>query len=246
MSKKLSSSQSLAKSSTFLCQAARELLFADVSKLSSMECKETLIERIKRGFGDQVKRSPRSFVGLILFDDIFSVAHAFDLYHALNFMHTQSNPIGFFTSKHHSFIIDFFPYEKVRELAKQWKSRVFKQLSLHQDIDDSEFVLWVSRVSVSLALADKLEDDDLFFRLPWLANQSIFDHIANGPRRLLDCCIFCSKPIQFKKRQATLCGRCRLVRYCDQDCQRKDWANHKTTCDTSEKRLELEDQNLGL
>ncbi|KAJ6506621.1 hypothetical protein C8R45DRAFT_1208676 [Mycena sanguinolenta] len=41
-------------------------------------------------------------------------------------------------------------------------------------------------------------------------------------------CLTCRKPATGMLR----CGNCKLVRYCSADCQKKDWARHKTICRT--------------
>lgn len=32
------------------------------------------------------------------------------------------------------------------------------------------------------------------------------------------------------KGATRMCGRCKKVSYCDQECQKKDWASHKKVC----------------
>ena len=51
------------------------------------------------------------------------------------------------------------------------------------------------------------------------------------PQRVLEfrraarhCCAVCGQP------GAKKCGRCMKARYCGSDCQRADWASHKTVC----------------
>ena len=38
-------------------------------------------------------------------------------------------------------------------------------------------------------------------------------------------CSFCSGT-----QNLSNCGRCRKVKYCSKDCQKKDWKNHKSNC----------------
>jgi hypothetical protein len=40
-------------------------------------------------------------------------------------------------------------------------------------------------------------------------------------------CWACKKP---SKTQIKRCGRCRIAYYCDQECQKKHWLEHKKTC----------------
>eukprot|EP00039_Didymoeca_costata_P019132 m.336367 g.336367 ORF g.336367 m.336367 type:complete len:456 (+) comp17834_c0_seq1:92-1459(+) len=41
---------------------------------------------------------------------------------------------------------------------------------------------------------------------------------------LKDTCAYCTKPAK------TMCSRCWSVKYCDPECQRAHWANHKKSC----------------
>jgi hypothetical protein len=46
-----------------------------------------------------------------------------------------------------------------------------------------------------------------------------------------DCCKLCeASPVVLR------CGRCLLVKYCDDDCQRQDWRRHKPHCITKEEQ----------
>ena len=41
-----------------------------------------------------------------------------------------------------------------------------------------------------------------------------------------ECCGFCNKTSEFLK----LCTQCRVVKYCDKQCQTSDWKKHKKEC----------------
>ena len=40
-------------------------------------------------------------------------------------------------------------------------------------------------------------------------------------------CIFCKK---HSEKVMKKCSRCKLVYYCDKNCQQSDWPNHKINC----------------
>ena len=45
------------------------------------------------------------------------------------------------------------------------------------------------------------------------------------------CCVHCRKQETGKEEKKMMqCGKCKEVYYCDADCQKKDWADHKKTC----------------
>ncbi|KAI9025436.1 hypothetical protein DFJ74DRAFT_38827 [Hyaloraphidium curvatum] len=44
------------------------------------------------------------------------------------------------------------------------------------------------------------------------------------------CCADCDAITTDKGRGMQRCGRCKAVRYCSQECQRKDWPRHKAVC----------------
>lgn len=61
--------------------------------------------------------------------------------------------------------------------------------------------------------------------------------MAVGRRRVAQPCGACDK-----RRTRYVCSRCQQQRYCSRDCQKQDWAKHKTTCKSSLPQL----PSLGL
>ncbi|KAH9827212.1 hypothetical protein Tdes44962_MAKER03022 [Teratosphaeria destructans] len=45
-------------------------------------------------------------------------------------------------------------------------------------------------------------------------------------------CGRCHRPQAHLSGPLQLCSRCRSIRYCSRDCQRRDWPSHKPQCQT--------------
>lgn len=62
--------------------------------------------------------------------------------------------------------------------------------------------------------------------------------LNNSIRDITRTCEVCRKIQEDMKK----CSKCKAVRYCSQDCQKKDWSYHKTICATKEqKKLIIDD-----
>ena len=57
--------------------------------------------------------------------------------------------------------------------------------------------------------------------------------------RTLHICNFCLRREVFVPRLQT-CSKCKAIRYCNSECQTKDWLEHKTTCAQPEKEQDKE------
>lgn len=54
-------------------------------------------------------------------------------------------------------------------------------------------------------------------------------------------CVTCHK----SEGELMLCGGCKAVAYCSRDCQRQDWANHKTFCKTFQDKIQQFTRSIG-
>ena len=63
-------------------------------------------------------------------------------------------------------------------------------------------------------------------------------HIGKAPNELAKCinrkniCVYCTKRHQ---TNIMTCGACKMTRYCDAECQKADWKNHKEHCGSQHK-----------
>ena len=48
-------------------------------------------------------------------------------------------------------------------------------------------------------------------------------------------CYFCKRTKKAGEKAFSSCARCRAVRYCSSECQKKDWGTHKDACASREK-----------
>lgn len=51
-------------------------------------------------------------------------------------------------------------------------------------------------------------------------------HTNNKPMEKIHLCSFCKKRLEKLAR----CSACRVACYCNQECQKRDWPNHKKIC----------------
>ena len=69
-----------------------------------------------------------------------------------------------------------------------------------------------------------------------------FKELLSEPNKFVGLCSLCQKSIldvEAEKHNCKSCAKvcrmkcslCKMVFYCDQDCQKSDWENHKTRCD---------------
>lgn len=70
-------------------------------------------------------------------------------------------------------------------------------------------------------LVTKFEDD----RFPPLGYASAQELVNIKPDSSREAACVCGNP-----RKLNFCSRCQAIRYCSQDCQKKDWPNHKKQC----------------
>jgi hypothetical protein len=80
----------------------------------------------------------------------------------------------------------------------------------YADINKSIDKSYVNYLSTMLDEFEELIDKAKF----------VFDYIQYQK------CNFCNKESKDNKR----CSRCKSVWYCDEECQRKDWTQHKKCC----------------
>ncbi len=70
-----------------------------------------------------------------------------------------------------------------------------------------------------------------------ILGHGVASHTINN-NKSIPICIYCDKP----NKKAQICSGCDIVYYCDNNCQIKDWKNHKILCDNGlqyKKLLEL-------
>lgn len=71
-----------------------------------------------------------------------------------------------------------------------------------------------------------------------VTNRSMDEYTPSRLGTISRLCANCNKSASKK------CGRCGLVVYCDQNCQRHDWPQHKPHCNTEQKRAPIEIKNV--
>ncbi|KAI1622021.1 hypothetical protein EDD37DRAFT_667858 [Exophiala viscosa] len=80
----------------------------------------------------------------------------------------------------------------------------------------------------------RLPIGDLGFRDPGKAQfLAALDHYRNGEARDFHqaSCFYCGRINKdLNPRSLMKCGRCKEAWYCDQECQRSNWKNHKLIC----------------
>lgn len=65
----------------------------------------------------------------------------------------------------------------------------------------------------------------------------------NSPITPMNKCLFCeSKPDEGEK--LLRCSSCKAVRYCNRDCQSKDWKFHKKGCALIQKAIQMGDKMI--
>lgn len=84
-----------------------------------------------------------------------------------------------------------------------------------KDIDEEDF---------GLSAIEKLEDEQI-----WRCIESLGFGLNNGDQKTMDCCSYC-----WTRRESSVktnvCSRCKAVSYCNKECQRNDWKDHKEDC----------------
>lgn len=63
-------------------------------------------------------------------------------------------------------------------------------------------------------------------------------NVSERPKAKRHQCQTCGRTmvtLAIAMQHGRVCGRCRLVYYCDKECQRRDWPVHKTNCRSVEK-----------
>ena len=71
--------------------------------------------------------------------------------------------------------------------------------------------------------------------------QRLYDEVASRPGQQM--CLYCG----MKSDKLQLCRQCKEARYCNQECQKKDWKSHKKSCKAKAKALaEAEASGSGI
>ncbi|KAI9016881.1 hypothetical protein DFJ74DRAFT_678681 [Hyaloraphidium curvatum] len=68
----------------------------------------------------------------------------------------------------------------------------------------------------------------------WQKEQEAAEDVRPYPIRVCAGCGALGMPDQPEYGAYKKCSRCKLVSYCSKECQRKDWAEHKTVCEPPE------------
>ena len=74
-------------------------------------------------------------------------------------------------------------------------------------------------------------------------NYGGLEETLNSPITPMNKCLFCEdKPDEGKK--LLRCSSCKAVRYCNRDCQSKDWKFHKKGCALIQKAIQMGDKMI--
>ena len=62
----------------------------------------------------------------------------------------------------------------------------------------------------------------------YLNNSEILEEMTEKVNNVLVTCTYCKN--HGRRKELQVCSNCKIARYCNEICQRKDWNSHKRIC----------------